>query len=124
MPVMGKYCKAYSLQKIRHFSQWAVRAKNTREEKKEVDGKQVEVSRELGDDDFLYLQENYVVTDGIFKDKNIIFDDVTPEWKEFCKNILKFEVPAYETVESQVSVSKDETDTQMFLAEQEPGATT
>jgi len=30
------------------------------------------------------MQENYVVTDGIFKDENIIFDNVTPEWKDFC----------------------------------------
>lgn len=106
MPVMGKYCKAYSLKKLRQFSQWAVHAENTRKEKQEVDGKEVEVSRELGDDDFLYLQENYVVTDGIFKDKNVIFDDVTSEWKDFCRSTLQFEVPIYE-MESQVSVSKD-----------------
>ncbi|NMG11729.1 hypothetical protein DP117_34725, partial [Brasilonema sp. UFV-L1] len=49
-------------------------------------------------DDFLYLQENYVVTDGIFKDENIIFDNVTPEWKEFCDKTLAFEIPVYESV--------------------------
>jgi hypothetical protein len=66
--------------------------------KKIVDGKEVEVERQLTDKDHLYLQENYVVTDGIFIDEDIIFDDVTPEWKDFCKNALKFAVPVYETV--------------------------
>ncbi|MGH7998035.1 MAG: hypothetical protein ACREPR_01000 [Brasilonema sp.] len=101
MATMGKYCKAYSLLKLRQFSLWTEHAENTRKEKKEVDGKEVEVNRELTDDDFLYLQENYVVTDGIFKDENIIFDNVTLEWKDFCKNTLLFEIPVYEPVKVQ-----------------------
>jgi len=103
MPTMGKYCKAYSLKKLREFSQWTEKGENTRKEKKEVDGKEVEINRQLTDDDFLYLQENYVVTDGIFQDENIIFDNVTPEWKEFCKNTLLFEIPVYEPVQLQAS---------------------
>ena len=41
-----------------------------RKEKKEIDGKEVELVRDLQDDDILYLQENYVVTDGIFNGTN------------------------------------------------------
>jgi len=52
----------------------------------------------LSNADFLYLQENYVVTDGIFKDENIIFDNITSEWKEFCHKTLAFEIPVYEPV--------------------------
>lgn len=103
MTTMGKYCQAYPIQKLRQFSQWTENAENTRKEKKDVDGKEVEANRTLTDDDFLYLQENYVVTDGIFKDENIIFDNVTPEWKEFCQNTLKFEIPVYEHVKVQTS---------------------
>jgi hypothetical protein len=44
----------------------------------------------------LFVQENFVVTDGIFLDENIIFDDVTPEWKTFCETTLDFSVPNYE----------------------------
>ena len=72
---------------------------NIRKERQELDGKEVEVKRKLTDNDFLYLQENYVVTDGVFKDENIIFDNVTPEWEDFCQNTLGFEIPVYETVE-------------------------
>jgi len=55
MATMGKYCKAYFLKKLHEFSQWTERVENVRKEKKEVDGKEVEVYRELTDD-FLYLQ--------------------------------------------------------------------
>ena len=33
-------------------------------------------------------RRNFTVTDGIFIDENIIFSDVTPEWIEFCRNVL------------------------------------
>ena len=53
MTTMGKYCKAYPIQKLRQFSQWTENADNTRKEKKEVDAKELEINRELTDDDFL-----------------------------------------------------------------------
>ena len=109
MAIMGKYCKAYSLKKLREFSQWTERSENTRKENKAIGGKEVEVSRELTENEFLYLQENYVVTDGIFKDENIIFDNVNSEWKDFCENSLKFEIPVYETREVEASASTNET---------------
>lgn len=100
MAEMGKYCKAYQVKKLRAFDQWSEYTDNTRLEQKDVDGNKVEVQRSLTDDDFLYLQENYVVTDGIFKNENIIFDQVTPEWKAFCQTVLSFEIPNYESATS------------------------
>ena len=67
-------------------------AENAAKEKRE-DDTETETPRALTDDDFLYLQENYVVTDSIFKDENVIFDNVTPEWVEFCQENLGFEIP-------------------------------
>jgi hypothetical protein len=102
MAKMGKYCKAYSLKVLRTFSQWTEKTENTRKETQEIDGKEIEIKRELTNDDFLYLQENYVVTDGIFQDENIIFDNVTSEWKDFCSNTLMFAIPDFES--SDISV--------------------
>ncbi|NET30967.1 MAG: hypothetical protein F6K19_03060 [Cyanothece sp. SIO1E1] len=99
MTTMGKYCKAYPIEQFRQFEQWIEKADNARKETKKVDDQDLEVVRELTSDDFLYLQENYVVTDGIFIDENIIFDNITPAWKAFCNNTLKFEIPVYEPVE-------------------------
>jgi hypothetical protein len=46
------------------------------------------------EDDYLFLQENFTVTKGIFLDEDIVFDNITSEWEDFCKNTLNFEVPA------------------------------
>jgi len=101
MATMGKYCKAYPITRFREYPGWAEKAENARKEKKVLDGKEVEGARQLTEKDHLYLQENYVVTDGIFLDEHIIFDNVTPEWIDFCKNTLTFEVPVYEPVVKQ-----------------------
>jgi hypothetical protein len=98
MSKMGKYCKAYIVRDFRQFQGWAENARNLIKEKKQVDGKEVDEERDLGDEDILYLQENFVVTDGIFIDENVIFDQVDPEWVEFCKSTLAFEMPVYEPV--------------------------
>jgi hypothetical protein len=95
---MGKYCKAYLAKDLRAYPKWSEKKENARKEKKEVDGKEVEVDTELNDDSILYIQENYVVTHGIFKDMNIIFDDVTDEWKDYAHNTLNFEIPVYEPI--------------------------
>jgi hypothetical protein len=100
MAKMGKYCKAYPVQRLREYKEWSEDLNNLRRITKEVDGKEVEVCRELDEDSFFYLQENYVVTDGIFLDENIIFDKVKPEWIDFCRNTLEFEVPVYEPVKA------------------------
>lgn len=96
MAEMGRYCKAYLAKDFRAFPGWTENVSSLRKEKQEVNGKEVEVERtELKDDDILYLQENYVVTDGIFKDENVVFSDVTPEWEDFCRTTLAFEIPDY-----------------------------
>ncbi len=84
---MGKYCKALPLTMLRQFPDWTENAENTRKEN--------DVPRALTDSDFLYLHENFVVTDGIFVDENVIFDRISPEWIEYCKRDLQFELPEY-----------------------------
>ena len=94
--VMGKYCKAYHLKEMRRYRRWTENVQNARKEKKEVDGKEIEETRALTDDSIVYLQENYVVTDDVYKEENILFDAVTPKWEEYCIEELKFEVPSYD----------------------------
>lgn len=76
MGEMGKYCKAYPVARFSEYDGWP----------EEVG----ELKR-----DHLYLHENYVVTEGIFMDEDVIFDEVTPEWIEFCETTLAFEVPDF-----------------------------
>jgi hypothetical protein len=92
MSKMGRYCKAYPISRFREYQRWAEKTENFRIEK-EAPG-----DVQAPEKNHLYLQENYVVTDGIFIDENVIFDDVNPEWVDFCKHTLRFEVPLYEPV--------------------------
>ncbi len=100
MSEMGKYCKAYYAKDFRALDGWQENLGNLRPDTEEKDGKEIEIRRnELKDDDILYLQDNYFVTDSIFKDENIIFDQVTDLWKEICHRELGFEIPVYEPIE-------------------------
>ena len=83
---IGKYCKAYQLQDLSSFEQWPKTIdtlKNTSSE----------LPPQLTPETVVYLQENYVVTHSIFKERDIIFDQVTPGWKTFCQEVLDFEIP-------------------------------
>lgn len=94
MAVMGKYCKVYQVGRLREFDAWTEQTQNLRKRKEKIEGEEIEIQKELTDDDILYLQENFTVTDGIFLDQAIIFDQVTPEWKAFCEKVLDFHIPA------------------------------
>lgn len=89
MSILGKYCRAYPLSQLRKFPGWVEKADEARKIKKEINGEIVEVARRLTDTDYVYLQMDYTVTDGIFVEENVIFGDVTPEWIEFCQKSLK-----------------------------------
>jgi hypothetical protein len=91
MAEMGKYCKAYLVKDFRRFEGWAENLDDLRSEDRE--------DAVLDDDDILYLQETYVVTDGIFLDENVVFDQVTEEWQAFCRDELDFEIPEYEPID-------------------------
>ncbi|HEX8174594.1 MAG TPA: hypothetical protein VF543_05690 [Pyrinomonadaceae bacterium] len=90
---LGKYCKAYTLDELRKFSGW-----NEELPEKQGAGANGEAQAEGEADlsDIVFLQEDYTVTTGIFLDENVVFDKVTPEWIEFCRDTLKFDVPAIE----------------------------
>ena len=48
---------------------------------------------EFGDDDVVFLHEDYTVTQSIWSNENVIYNDVTPEWQNFCNTVLEFKVP-------------------------------
>jgi hypothetical protein len=76
---MRNYCKAYKLQSLRQFAGWI--------EKRD------EYKAELTDDVIVYLWDDYSVVLSPIQDKGTLFEATTPEWKEFCHGVLKFEIP-------------------------------
>jgi hypothetical protein len=78
MPTMSSYCKAYALQDLRAYGKWVDTFEHA--------------STAPENDIYLYVHDNFVVTEGIFVDEGIVFNDVTTEWKEYCQGILGFDV--------------------------------
>ena len=93
MAVMGSYCKAYAIERLAAFPGWRPKPVP---HPSAFDA--AAAARDASGPRYLFLQETFVVTDGIFIDENVVFDDVTDEWKRFCTESLGFEVPKLEEV--------------------------
>lgn len=76
---MRNYSQARYLKELRQFPGW-----------KELER---EDSEELTDESIVYLQDNFTVVKDCFEEEDYIYNDVTPEWKEFCEKELKFAIP-------------------------------
>jgi ankyrin repeat protein len=76
-----KYCKAYYLKDLRQFSGWSesLVAKN--------DGS------DLADHDVVFLHQDLTVTTSMWHNENVLFNQRTPAWEEFCMAVLQFKVP-------------------------------
>jgi ankyrin repeat protein len=73
----GNYAKGYLLGDLRKFSDWR------------EDGN----SRALSDGDVVFLHQDFSVTQLIWPGENVIFNQDTPEWRDFCSRQLQFKVP-------------------------------
>jgi hypothetical protein len=81
------YARAYLLGELRKFS-------DLREEKSNIiPAHENGNSHELSDDDVVFLQEDFTVTQLIWPGENVIFNQITPEWIDFCTQELGFKVP-------------------------------
>jgi ankyrin repeat protein len=84
------YARAYLLGDLRKFSDWRQEKINWKEmDRADENGN----SRELSDDDVVFLQEDFTVTQLIWPGENVIFNRITPEWIDFCTQELQFKVP-------------------------------
>jgi ankyrin repeat protein len=81
------YCKAYHLKDFFQFAGWSESRINWKKSADEADDKP------LGDDDVVFLHQDYTVTQSIWANENVIFNNVTPEWQDFCDTVLGFKVP-------------------------------
>jgi hypothetical protein len=78
MATLGKYCKAYPITRFQEFTGWK------------------EIANGLAADrEFLYVQADYSLTKGAFKDQDVVFDGSREDWKSFCSQVLDFSVPEW-----------------------------
>jgi hypothetical protein len=89
-----KYCKAYHLRDLRQFSDWFESRINWKEKADNGVGVNAEgEQKEFSDDDVIFIHQDFTVTQSMWHNENVIFDQVTPHWKEFCTYTLSFKVP-------------------------------
>lgn len=85
-----EYARAYLLGELRKFSDWREEKINWKET---IPTEENGSSRKLSDDDVVFLQEDFTVTELIWPGENVIFNRTTPEWISFCTQELQFKVP-------------------------------
>src|SRR5687768_1470007 len=98
MARMGNYCRAYYARDFAAFPAWRPELAQLRPA-----GEGEAPRTGLADDDLLYLQEDFSVTDGIFLDENVVFADAGAEWRAFCTGPLGFAPPAEAVAEPAAS---------------------
>jgi len=92
MAVMSRYCKAYPVTALTEFNGWNPKPLS--------DDKDAE---EPLHPDYVFLQEDYTVTRGVFVDEQVVFDEVTPEWRRFCQEVLQFTLPDFTAIEEEAA---------------------
>jgi ankyrin repeat protein len=76
------YCLAVRVRDLKEFPEWQDGTA------KETSGATVE------DTTIVYLHSDYAVTRSVWRDGEVLFDKITPEWKRFCHTNLNLHVPS------------------------------
>jgi ankyrin repeat protein len=84
-----KYCKAYYLKDLRGYPAWSESRINWKEKKEKDNG---DVSA-FTDDSVVFIHQDLTVTESVWHNENVIFQNVDSSWEEFCADSLKFKVP-------------------------------
>jgi hypothetical protein len=94
---MRKYCKAYHLADLRRFDGWIEQNAND--------------DSVMEDDTICYIWDDFTVVSSPIKTAAPIFDQITPEWKQFCIDQLHFSIPedlhyAYEQFDQEEEINQ------------------
>lgn len=76
---MHTFCKAYALKDLRKFNGWS--------EKRPLN------EEENTDEIVCFIWDDFTVVKDPIYDQDLLFDEVTPAWIEFCQTTLQFAVP-------------------------------
>jgi len=77
------YCRAYEIGDLRRYTEWSEHQGAVKDARQ--DG--------LSSNDVVYLHQDFTVTRSMWPNQEVLFSNVTPEWKAFCQAALKFSVP-------------------------------
>jgi hypothetical protein len=86
-----KYCKAYYLRDLRSFAEWSESRINWKENKDQP--KNAPTVTEFTGESIVFIHQDYTVTESMWQNENVIFNQDTSEWRTFCTDTLSFKVP-------------------------------
>lgn len=87
-----QYCKAFYLKDLRQFPGWS----ESRINWQDPGGSNAAEDREapgFSDHDVVFLHQDLTVTQSMWHNENVLFQQITPAWEEFCTTVLQFQVP-------------------------------
>ena len=88
------YCKAYHLKDLRQFPGWSESRLHWKENRyAAASDNGAGTSHEFTDDDIVFIHQDFTVTQSMWHAENVIFDQISPQWEEFCASVLNFKVP-------------------------------
>ena len=82
-----QYCKAYRLKDLRGFPYWSEQSADSNGAAGQAKG------AELPDDKVVFIHQDFTVTDSVWHNEKIIFDQVSESWRDFCATVLGFRAP-------------------------------
>lgn len=85
-----KYCKAYHLVELKKYPMWSENKVNWKSKKDQPAG---DSEVPFPDDKVIFMHQDFTVTESMWHGENVIFNQITPEWVEFCSHSLEFKVP-------------------------------
>jgi len=87
-----QYCKAFYLKDLRQFPGWSESRINWQDA---ADNNAAEDRQAPGfsDHDVVFLHQDLTVTQSMWHNENVIFQQITPAWEAFCTTVLHFQVP-------------------------------
>jgi len=86
-----EYTKAYQVKELRQFAGW--QEKETVSAPDSAAGAGSLAANKLTDEDVVFLHEDLTVTRLIWLNEDVIYDQITPEWRHFCNTVLQFRPP-------------------------------
>lgn len=87
------YCRACYLKDLRAYPGWKEQRVNWEDGRYDDPDEGRPAKTQFADDDVVFLHHDYTVTELVWRDENVLFNDVTEAWKTFCHETLGFRVP-------------------------------
>lgn len=88
------YCKVYHLGELRSFPGWSENEIDwTGDGANGASSNGGSTHAAPSDEEVVFLHHDFTVTRSMWRGEDVIFDQVTPEWQQFCAETLNFKVP-------------------------------